>query len=73
MEDDQEDLTKDDGNPGLVVKAEEFVEDDEGPIVVDAVVFGKREMQGSVVLKSRQSSFSGQGNLTFRKRSIHLK
>ena len=71
----EEDLTKDDEKPGPVVKAEEFVEDGEGPVEddegrpvgVDVVVFGEGEMHGSVLLNLRQSSFSGQGNLTFRK------
>ena len=50
-EGEEEDLTQDDEKPGSVVKAEEFVEDDGSPVGVDAVVSGKREMQGTVVLK----------------------
>jgi len=56
--------------PGSIVKAEEFVEDDEGPdwtVAVDALVSGKREMHGTVILKSRQSSFSGKSKSFERK------
>ena len=67
MKGSKEDLMKDDEKPGSVVKAEDFIEGGEGPVGVDAVVFGEGEMHGSVILNLRQSSFSGQGNLTFRK------
>ena len=65
MEGDEEDSRKDDEKPGSVLKGEESVEYDEGPGEVDAVVFGKGDMHGSVDLNLRQSSFFGEGNLAF--------
>ena len=64
LQGDEEDLKKDDEKPDSGVKAEDFVEDDEGQVAddegsvgVDAVVFRPREMQGSVALNSLQYSF----------------